>query len=203
MLNASWLPVGVSPVKKVLEDMNSSRSPKKALKIEYFQHPNGDIDYNNPIEIIPLPWDEWVTLAPRSFDEDSIRTIKMEIRVPTVAIVGSNYNKLPIKTFRPTKRNVYEKYEGRDYWTGEKISYHEATLDHVQPKSKGGNNTWENLAITKGKINRLKDRMDPKVFEAEYGYKPHYKLKAPPPMTAHILIKTLNPDWAIFLDKIK
>jgi len=203
ILNAAWLPIGVLSAKKVLEDMNSSRHPKKAIKIEYLIKKNGEPDYTNPTEIIPLAWDEWVTLCPRECDEDSIRTVSMEIRIPTVAIVGSNYNKLPIKTFRPTKKNLYDKYEGKDFWTGEKLSYCETTIDHIHPKSKGGNNSWGNLAITSAKINRLKSDMDAKEFTIRHGYKPQYKLKNPQPVTAHVLIKTLNPDWGIFLDKIK
>ena len=203
MLNASWLPICTLPVKKVLEDMNSANCPKKAIKIEYLEDENGEPDYTSPSEIIPLGWDEWVTLPPREYDEFSIHTVNLEIRVPTVAIVGSNYNKLPIKTFRPTKKNLYERYEGVDFWTGEKLTYNETTLDHLHPKSRGGKNSWDNLAITSSKINRLKNDMTIDEFVSKHGYTPKYKLKNPRPMTAHLLIKALNPDWSIFLDKIK
>jgi hypothetical protein len=203
ILNSAWLPIGTLTVKKTLEDMNSSRHPKKAIKIEYLVKKNGEPDYANPTEIIPLAWNEWVTLSPRGFDDCSINTISMEIRVPTVAIVGSNYNKLPIKTFRPTKKNLYDKYNGTDFWTGEKLPYNDTTIDHIHPKSKGGQSGWDNLAITSAKINRLKSDMDAKDFTIKYGYQPQYKLKNPQPVTAHVLIKTLSPDWGIFLDKIK
>lgn len=201
VLNAAWLPTGTKTVKKVLEDMNSSRKPHKALKIEYALDQHGQPDFSKPVEVIPLAWAEWITLNPRPHDEHVIRTPKLEIRVPTVAIVGSDYNKLPVKTFRPTKKNIYERYGGKDYWTGEQLSYKDCTLDHVHARSKGGYNSWDNLAPTSGKINRLKADMPAEEFTKKYGYKPQYRLHEPPPVTAQVLIAEICPDWSMFLVK--
>ncbi len=198
-LNAAWLPIGTCTVKKALEDMNSIRSPKKALKIEYAKDENGQYDFSKPTEIIPLDWDNWVQLTPREFDADSIRTPAMQLRVPTV-IICTKYNKLPVKTFRPTKRNIYERYGGKDYWTGEDLSYKDCTLDHVKPRSKGGGNSWENLAPTSGRVNRMKADMNPEDFAAKTGHKPHFKLSEPKAVPASFIIKSfINPDCQIFL----
>lgn len=195
-LNAAWLPIGTTTVKSALEDMNSSKHPKLAIKIEFPVDSKGIPDYSaGPTEVIPLKWAEWITLSPRSYDDDYIRTVNLDIRIPTVVIVGSKYNKLPVKTYRPTKLNIYNRYQGICAYTGRKLSYREVTLDHVLPKSRKGQNTWENLAICDGEVNRKKSDKTPE----EAGLKLQYKLSEPAPVTAQMLIKDTNPDWAIFL----
>jgi 5-methylcytosine-specific restriction endonuclease McrA len=196
LLNKAWVPIGTVTVKKAFEDMNSSKHPKKALKIEYACDDNGEFDFSAPTEILPLAWNEWATISPREFDEDSIRTINLELRIPTVIIVGSNYNLMPVKTFRPTKKNIYDHYGGRCVWTGKVIPYKKATIEHMHPRSRGGKNTWGNLAIADPEPNREKADRTPE----EYGVKPKYKLSEPKPVPAHVLIKSvISPDWNIFL----
>ncbi len=194
LLNSAWLPIGVVTVKKALEDMNSSRHPKKAIKIEFLKD-GGKFNFSSPTEVLPLAWDEWVTLAPREFDEDSIRTVSLDLRIPTVVIVGSKYNKLPVKTYRATKLNIFNHYDGICAYTGKKLSYKSMTLDHIIPRSKKGGNTWSNLVPCDGEINRIKADRTPE----EAGLKLKYKLSEPAPVTAQMLIKATNPDWAIFL----
>jgi 5-methylcytosine-specific restriction endonuclease McrA len=199
-LNAAWLPIGTTTVKSALEDMNSSRHPKSAIKIEFPVDIHGLPDYAaGPTEVIPLRWAEWITLSPRVYDEDYIRTVHLDIRIPTVVIVGSKYNKLPVKTYRPTKLNIYNRYQGICAYTGRKLSYRELTLDHITPRSKGGGNTWSNLVPCDGETNRKKAD---KTLE-ESGLKLKYKPSEPAPVTAQMLIKDTNPDWSLFLSHTK
>ena len=199
LLNAAWLPIGTTTVKSAFEDMNSSKHPKKALRIEYVKNDKGEFDFSAPTDISPLTWAEWEKLSPREFDEDSINTVKLELRVPTVVIVGSKYNKLPVKTFRPTKRNIFNHYQGKCAYTGRDLSYGEVTLDHVIPRSRNGGNTWANLVPCDGATNRLKADKTPD----EAGLKLKYKISEPSPVTAQVLIRAINPDWAIFLAHTK
>lgn len=196
VLNRAWIPIGTCTVKKALEDMNSSKNPKKSLKIEYFKDSQGNYSFENPTEIIPLGWNEWITLPPREFDQESIHTVKMELRIPTVIIVGSNYNQMPVKTFRPTKKNIYDHYGGKCAYTGKSLTYKGMTLDHIIPRSRGGQNTWNNLVPCDGVINRLKADKTPE----EAGLKLKYKTSEPKPVPAHVLIKSvICQDWNIFL----
>lgn len=196
VLNKAWIPIGTCTVKKAFEDMNSSKHPKKALKIEYLSDSKGNYDFSNPTEVLPLGWAEWSTLAPREFDEDSIRSVKCEFRIPTVLIVGSNYNQMPVKTFRPTKKNIFDHYKGICAYTGKQLTYKNMTLDHIQPRSRNGGNTWSNLVPCDGEVNRLKDDKTPE----EAGLKLRYKPSEPKPVPAHILIKSvISPDWNMFL----
>ncbi len=199
VLNSGWQAISFCTMQKALERMNSSKSPRKALKIEYWKNEDGTYDFDKITEMIPLAWEEWIDLPLREFEEECIRTPKSEIR-PIRTIICTKYSRMPIKTFRATKRNIYEASNGKDYWTGEDLPFKQATLDHLHPRSKGGGNTWTNLAITSSKVNRLKNDMSVKEFEEKHGYKPHYKLKEPKPVPATLLIKeALFHDWRPFL----
>lgn len=196
VLNRAWQPITTVSVKKAFEDMNSSRHPKKALKIEYPKNADGTFDFSNPTEITPISWEEWINIAPREFDEDSMHTVKLNLRIPTVIIVGSNYDKMPVKTFRPSKKNLYDRYGGKCIWTGKSIPYKKATIEHMIPKSRGGKNCWSNLAIADPELNKKKSDRTPE----EFGMPQHYKLTTPKPTPAYLIIKSiLCPDWNIFL----
>ena len=196
LINADWRAIGTIPVKKAMEDMNSSKHPKLAIKLEYVVDDKGNPDYESPTEIIPLAWREWITLSPRSYDEDSIHTVNMEIRIPTVVIVGSKYRKMPVKTFRATKKNIFDHYKGICAYSGKQLSYKSMTLDHIQPRSRKGGNTWSNLVPCDGEINRLKADKTPE----EAGLKLKYQPSEPKPVPAEILIKSvIEKDWLHFL----
>jgi len=201
LLNAAWRAIGTITVKKAMEDLNSSKHPKLALKIEYPVNNKGIPDYTTPTECIPLKWDEWATLSPRPYDEDCIHTINLLIRIPTVVIVGSKYNKMPLKTFRCTKKNVFEHYGGICAYTGKQLTYRNMTLDHIQPRSRNGNNSWSNIVPCDGEVNRFKADKTPE----EAGLKLRYKPSEPKPVPAEVLIRSVvDPDWLHFLkfDKI-
>lgn len=199
VLNKSWLPIRFSTVQEALSDMNSKKTPKTALKIEYVHNPDGSYDFGAPLEILPLKWEEWMTLLPREHDEDSIRTPNMIIRVPTV-VIATNYSAIPMRRFRPTKSVLYSLQKGKDAYTGLPISYNDANIDHILPRSKGGLSTFENQVITCKKINSKKaDKM-----LAETDLTLHMRNKEPMPMPATIqMIKESieEPDWKIFLFK--
>lgn len=192
-LNTNWQPIGIITVKTAIEDMNSKYHPKKALKIEYFDE-NNFLDFSKPSEIIPLSWDQWTKINPRVFDEDIIRSPRLILRVPTVVIVP-NYRKMPIKTFRSTKRNIYERYKGRCAYTNKYLSYKVATLDHVQPRSKQGLNSWNNLVLADPEINRKKGNRTPE----EAGLILLYKPSEPKPVPASIMIREEHIDWSFFI----
>src|SRR3546814_7617350 len=45
------------------------------------------------------------------------------------------------------------------------------TIDHSDPRSKGGENTWENMVWSDAEINALKGSMTLEEFERKHGYK--------------------------------
>lgn len=198
IVNSGGIPVDTTTVQDAISDVYTGS--KRAMKIEYWKDENGQYDFSKCVELLPLNFADWSQLGPREFDEFSIKSAKMEIRVPTV-VSAPNFHNLNIKTFKPTRKTMFEHYKGVDYWTGKQIPYGKTTKDHVKAKSKKGGNGWDNLAITSSEINLLKGDMSAEEFTKKYGYKPHYQLSEPKPVTAQSLLKILNQDWALFIEK--
>lgn len=194
VLNAHWIPVNICSVKKALEDMNSSRNPKKALVIEYLQKDDGSYDFSTASEIYPVGWEDWTQLAPRPYDENYIQTVKLKIRVPRV-IIASNYREIPIKTFRPTKQTLFSLQKGKCAYTGQETPYNQMNIDHVVPKSRGGNNHFENLVLCQKDINLYKGDRTPE----EAGLKLVLRNKQPRPVPFQVTIHAMFQDWKMFL----
>jgi hypothetical protein len=198
VLNAGWFAIGTCTVSKAISDMYIGS--KKPVKIEYLKDSEGNYDFDKPTEIMPLDWNSWEQLSPREYDDGCIRTPKMNIRIPTV-VITPNYKANKKRTYKLNNNSLYEHYKGVDYWTGEVISRNSSSKDHVKARSKSGDNSWHNIALTSKKINYLKGDMEPEEFMKKYGYKPHYKLTEPKPVDAQSLIKILERDWAFFILK--
>jgi len=55
--------------------------------------------------------------------------------------------KRPFKPRKPTRKNLYIRDSGMCQYCGSKLTYEKSTLDHVVPKSRGGEDKWENLVL--------------------------------------------------------
>lgn len=194
VLNKHWIPIGVSTVKKALEDMCSSKNPKKALVIEYAEGLSGEYDFATPSVLYPATWEEWSKLAPRPYDDCFIKTVSLKVRVPRV-IISNNYDKIPVKTFRPTKQTLFAMQKGRDAYTGEETPYNQMNIDHVIPRSRGGSNHFENLVLCHKQINLQKGDRTPE----EAGLKLKIKNKMPKPVPFQATIHAMFQDWKLFL----
>ena len=143
----------------------------------------------------PTPWSEWQNLPVREGDE-SIGTVKGSIRVPTV-IVLANFNRVPLKRPKFSARAIRQRDGGRCQYTGRHLAPDEGNIDHVLPRSRGGNTTWENCVLAARDVNSRKADRTPK----EAGL----RLLVPPrppremPMTA--LLRNVHDiaDWDPFL----
>jgi 5-methylcytosine-specific restriction endonuclease McrA len=117
---------------------------------------DGTPNFSTPSLMNPVGWDEWIKLPIRDWDF-SIRSAKLEIRVPTV-LISKNYAKMPTVSFKgkPKKDALFIRDGGIDQYTGKELKYDDATVDHVIPKNRGGQDVWENVALTCHKINSEK-----------------------------------------------
>jgi len=53
----------------------------------------------------------------------------------------------PYKPHKPTRKNLYVRDRGTCQYCGTGLTYEKSTLDHVIPKSRGGEDKWENLVL--------------------------------------------------------
>jgi 5-methylcytosine-specific restriction endonuclease McrA len=77
-------------------------------------------------------------------DDDWIRAVNFEIQVPRI-IRLLFYDRMPKQTVKFNRRNIFARDNNRCQYCGRKFPTSELSLDHVVPRSLGGQNTWENI----------------------------------------------------------
>lgn len=156
-LNANWMRIGWSTVADAIVAMCSGESetpPALALDIDFERDKDGNPDFEKMASANPTKWEDWISLPIREWDM-SIKTVRLNIRVPTV-IVCPNYTSMPLKERRPTKQAIRERDNNRCQYTGQELTNRTASLDHIRPRSLGGPDTWENLVLAHRDINSRK-----------------------------------------------
>ena len=124
VLNRSWLPITTTTVRRAICLM--ARGVAGAV------HPG-------TFEV--AQWEAWIERGPG--DVGRLRGIGFDFPVPEV-IVLTTYNGCPDVPVSFTRRNVYRRdgfecvYCGRSPGTGN------LTIDHVKPRSRGGETSWVN-----------------------------------------------------------
>jgi hypothetical protein len=99
-------------------------------------------------------FDDWIKL-PVHDHHKFIRTPRTKIRVPEIVIL-TEYERLPMRDVRLTRRNLLIRDNYTCQYTGEKITYETGTIDHIIPRSRGGKSTWENLVMCCLEVNARK-----------------------------------------------
>jgi 5-methylcytosine-specific restriction endonuclease McrA len=170
------------------------RTPQEAFCMMATQVATG-LEIEGEGHIRPVTWTEWITLPIRDQDE-AVHTVRGQIRVPTV-IVAVNYAKVPKKRPKLSARAIRERDGNRCQYTGRVLRPEEGNLDHVIPRSRGGQDTWENLVWSAREVNQRKADRLPR----EVGLKLLSVPRAPKELPVSLLIR--NPagigDWKLFL----
>jgi 5-methylcytosine-specific restriction endonuclease McrA len=80
----------------------------------------------------------------REEDDDWVRTPTTELQVPRVIRLLS-YDKLPKQTVKFNRRNIFARDNNQCQYCGKKFPTTELSLDHINPRSQGGQSSWENI----------------------------------------------------------
>jgi 5-methylcytosine-specific restriction endonuclease McrA len=89
-----------------------------------------------------------------------IRTPNFSLRVPEV-IVLARYQGMPPRQLRFNRRNIFLRDGFSCQYCGAKPRRDDLTIDHIQPRSRGGLSTWENIAVACMKCNTKKGSRTP------------------------------------------
>lgn len=95
-------------------------------------------------------WDDWSKLRPKA-NEDFIQTAKQQFRVPEVILLN-HYDKIPRKKLKFSRRMIYKRDEGLCQYCGRAVGG-EGSIDHVFPRCRGGQTTWQNVVLSCLKCN--------------------------------------------------
>ena len=144
-------------------------------------------------------WLEISTLrsADKQLHDDWIRGINFELQVPRVIRLLS-FDRVPRQSVRFNRRNLFARDGNHCQYCGKTFPTSELSLDHIMPRSRGGDTSWENVVCACVSCNVRKGGRTPQ--EA------HMKLIRPPvkPKRSPLLsVKLDNPkyqSWKTFVD---
>ncbi len=91
-------------------------------------------------------------------DEDqyeSIRTVSIEIRVPKIIRLVV-YDKLPKTRVKFNRKNIFARDKNICQYCGKRFPTSELSLDHVVPRTQGGNSSWKNIVCACTNCNKHK-----------------------------------------------
>ena len=96
-------------------------------------------------------FDLWQELSLLRLEEDLltnwIQSSRQKIEVPKV-IRLINYDKIPTTTMRFSRKNLYLRDNRQCQYCGKHLNFGQLSLDHVTPRSKGGDTSWENIVCS-------------------------------------------------------
>ncbi|HMC66725.1 MAG TPA: HNH endonuclease [Gemmataceae bacterium] len=133
----------------------------------------------------------------RQEDDDWVRTVNSEIQVPRVIrLVG--YDKLPKQTVKFNRRNIFARDNNQCQYCGRKHPTSELSLDHVIPRSQGGQSIWENVVCACVGCNVRKGGRTPKQAHMSLIRRPDKPKRSP--LLNFKLTQTKYQSWKTFLD---
>jgi len=171
VLNCHYFPIGVSSYRNVFS--NLATESQYGLDIHYEFNNDGSVNFENiNYWNVVRSIDEWMDLPIRPYD-NFIHTVRGAVRLPTVVICSSYKGIMHIKAKFPTKQNIWERDNYTCVYTGKKLNKETLSVDHVIPRSKGGNSTWENLVTCDRLTNSNKGSKTLVEAKLKLKYKPY------------------------------
>jgi 5-methylcytosine-specific restriction endonuclease McrA len=139
------------------------------------------------------------------YDDFIVNSADMEHKVPAVMIIKKKYVlvKNSKKSIKFNKNLIYLRDKNTCQYCGNECNSKNISVDHVVPKSKGGNSSWSNLVACCLSCNGRKgDRTC-----AEFGVHPLREPTACQDFHLRKLIllssvKNMNPEWSEFFAHI-
>ncbi|PIR20121.1 MAG: HNH endonuclease [Deltaproteobacteria bacterium CG11_big_fil_rev_8_21_14_0_20_47_16] len=159
VLNRSFLPVHVTPLKRALCMMVQGIA--KAIDEEY-----QTFDFQN-----------WAELSVAKHHE-SVGMVDRVIRVPRVVLL-SVYDRLPKRCVRFSRLNIMTRDNYTCQYCGKRGPKSDLNLDHVVPRVLGGGTSWDNVVTSCLDCNRMKGGRTPAQAKMHLARKPYRPNIAP------------------------
>jgi 5-methylcytosine-specific restriction endonuclease McrA len=142
VLNRNWQPVNIASV-------------ARALTLVW----NQSARVVDPESYQLYDWEDWARLAPQD-DQPFIRTVSMRLRVPEIVSLIT-FDRLPQSVVTFSRRNIFKRDRYTCQFCGNQPQPDDLTIDHVVPRSQGGQSTWENCVLACVACNHKKANRTP------------------------------------------
>lgn len=161
-------------------------------------------------EVVSIEEGQWLTYDFESWQEisdlrkqfkhpnqDWVRTVSLEIEVPRI-IRLTDYERLPKSTVKFNRRNLFARDDNRCQYCGKRFPTNLLSLDHVVPRSQGGQANWENIVCACLDCNIRKGGRTPQQAGVKLIRKPVRPKTSP--LVNMKLGNTKYHSWKTFLD---
>jgi 5-methylcytosine-specific restriction endonuclease McrA len=153
-------------------------------------------------QYLSYDFSDWVEVsaAKAAFEpeqHDWIRTVRFQIAVPKI-IRLLVYDKLPRVEVKLNRRNLFARDQNRCQYCGRRISTKDLSIDHVVPRSRGGETCWENVVCACLRCNVKKGGRTPTQAHMTLVAKP-MRPRRSPVLTVR-LSDSRYASWKQFLD---
>lgn len=124
--------------------------------------------------------------------KEAIKSPSVEMKIPAVVRLRHNSRSEPMKV-RFSRNNIYARDDKTCQYCGQKFKIQSLTLDHVIPKSVGGQTAWTNIVTCCKKCNTTKANRTPQQANMRLLSKPKY----PNPKSIYIdtLGDSIPEEW--------
>ncbi|MEX2671011.1 MAG: HNH endonuclease [Phycisphaeraceae bacterium] len=130
-------------------------------------------------------------------DYDWVSTVQLQIAVPKI-IRLFGYDRLPQQTVKLNRRNIYARDHNICQYCGSRFPTNELTLDHVKPRTQGGDSSWQNLVCACVACNSRKGGRTPEQARMDLIRRP-FKPRRNPVISLR-LGQAKYASWQAFLD---
>jgi 5-methylcytosine-specific restriction endonuclease McrA len=137
VLNRHWVPIGTTSVRTALCLLHR-RTARAVSPDDYSVH----------------DFDSWAGLRVAE-EEPCIRTVSLRLKVPEVVLL-TRYDKYPRLRVTFSRRNIFRRDRYACQYCGARPRVDELSVDHVVPRSRGGQSTWTNCVLSCLRCNRKK-----------------------------------------------
>ena len=147
-------------------------------------------------------FEDWRELSEfrREFEpeqHDWVRTVRFDIAVPRIIRVLT-FNRVPRQQVKLNRRNIYARDSSHCQYCGKRFSTSELSLDHVIPRSHGGDNSWQNVVCCCVRCNVRKGGRTPQQAGLKLIREPVRPHRSP--VINISLSKSKYSSWQQFLD---
>lgn len=157
VLNKMWMAIRVTDARRAFSLL--IRDLAEAIRVDDGSYAGHNFDSWTELSVVRDRLSNGMPGIPTQ-QYDWIRTVRMQIAVPKVIrLLG--YDRLPKQAVKLNRRNVFARDRNDCQYCGRRFATSELSLDHVTPRSQGGQSTWENLVCCCVRCNARKGGRTP------------------------------------------
>lgn len=179
VLNKNWLPIRVCTVRRALtlvfKDLARIIGPEKFVLYDFAS---------------------WLDLKVAA-GEPHIRTVSLRIRIPEV-IVLRHCDRFTRPRVIFSRRNLFRRDRNTCQYCGTRFPTEELSIDHVLPRSLGGESAWSNCVVACMACNARKGN---RTLEAAGVTLLRIPKEPPPQMAFTIQLRTRKASWEQFVSE--